>query len=75
MRELEYPNDQDIVIARGVYQNYIKTQTVLPAIANSVLKMLIIHPFGKFKYLKFVHEIRFLIFPGKLYSFVHATYI
>lgn len=38
MRELEYPNEQDIVIARGVYQNDIKEQTILTAITNAVLQ-------------------------------------
>lgn len=38
MRELEYPNDQDIVIASGVYQNDIREQTSLAAITNAVLQ-------------------------------------
>lgn len=60
MRELEYPNDQDIVIARGVYQNHIKVQTILPAITNTVLQLCILHFFNnKFKYLNFVDEKRF----------------
>lgn len=55
MRELEYPNDQDIVIAGGVYQNYIVEQTILPAITSTVLQMLILRMFShEFKIFKFL---------------------